>query len=97
MLAPKILQITTRRGNLEFSYHAEFRVLPEGQTFRIYLESEDDPRGTSDAGDDSTKHPMSTKAKVAYLIVVVAGTGLAAWGIHDLIQSNNGVESPAKP
>ena len=95
--APKILQITTRQGSLELSYHAEFRVLPEGQTYRIYLETEEDPRGATGAADDAQKAGMSTGTKVAYFIVAGAGAGLAAWGIHDLIQSNNGVESPAKP
>ncbi|HWY06132.1 MAG TPA: hypothetical protein VNY24_04685 [Candidatus Acidoferrales bacterium] len=97
MFAPKILQVTTRQGSLDFSYHAESRVLPEGQTYRIYLESEDDPRGTSEPGTQPQKPSMSTGAKVAYFIVAGTGAGLAAWGIHDLIQSNNGVESPAKP
>ena len=97
MFAPKILEITTRRGSLEFFYHAEFRVLPEGRTYRIYLESEDDPRGTSGTGDNNPKLPMSTRAKVAYFILGGAGTALAAWGIHELIEANNGVESPAKP
>ena len=97
MFAPKVLEITTRRGSLEFSYHAEFRVLPEGQTYRIYLESDDEPRGASGADNDNKKPARSTGAKVAYFILGGAGAGLAAWGIHDLIQSNNGVESPAKP
>lgn len=95
--APKILQITTRQGSLDFSYGKEFRVLPEGQTYRIYLESEDDPRGAPEAGDDTQRAGMSTATKVAYFIVAGAGAGLAAWGIHDLIQSHNGMESPAKP
>jgi hypothetical protein len=97
MFAPKTLQITARQGSLEFSYHAEFRVLPEGQTYRIYLESEDDPRSASEAGNGTQKVGMSSAAKVAYFIVAGAGTGLAASGIHDLIRSNSGVESPAKP
>jgi hypothetical protein len=97
MFAPKILQITTRQGSVDFSYGKEFRVLPEGQTYRIYLESEDDPRGATDAGSGTEKAGLSTGAKVAYFILAGAGAGLAAWGIHDLIQSNSGVESPAKP
>jgi ferric-dicitrate binding protein FerR (iron transport regulator) len=97
MFAPKILQITARQGSLEFSYHAEFRVLHEGQTYRIYLETEEDPRGATGASDDTQKAGMSTATKVAYFIVAGAGAGVAAWGIHDLIQSNRGVESPAKP
>jgi hypothetical protein len=97
LFEPKILEVTTRVGSVDFSYGKEFRVLPEGQTYRIYLESEDDPRGAPDEGDGKTKLPMTTRAKVAYFILGGAGAGLAAWGIHDLIQSNNGVESPAKP
>jgi hypothetical protein len=97
MFAPKILEITTRRGNLEFYYHAEFRVLPEGQTYRIYLESDDEPRGTSGGDSDNKKPAKSTGAKVAYFILAGVGTGLAAWGIHELIEANNGVESPVKP
>jgi ferric-dicitrate binding protein FerR (iron transport regulator) len=97
MFAPKILQITTRQGSVDFSYGKEFRVLPEGQTYRIHLESEDDPRGAPDSGDATEKAGLSTAMKVTYFIVAGAGVGLAAWGIHDLIQSNNGVESPAKP
>ncbi|HTB93729.1 MAG TPA: hypothetical protein VK728_12930 [Candidatus Sulfotelmatobacter sp.] len=97
MFAPKILEVTTREGSIDFSYGKEFRVLPEGQTYRIYLESEDDPRGTSEPGADARKQGMSTETKVAYFILGGTGAGLAAWGIRDLIQSNNGVESPAKP
>jgi hypothetical protein len=41
--------------------------------------------------------PKFLQIKVAYFIVAGAGAGSTAWGIHDLIQSNNWVESPAKP
>jgi hypothetical protein len=97
VFAPKVLQITTRRGSVDFLYGKEFRALPEGQTYRIYLESEDDPRTASEAADDTQKAGLSTGTKVAYFILAAVGAGLAAWGIHDLIQSHNGVESPAKP
>lgn len=97
MFAPKILQITTRQGSTDFSYGKEFRVLPEGQTYRIYLESEAEPQEPAGAGGETPKAGMSMGTKVAHFILGGAGTGLAAWGIHDLIQSNNGVESPAKP
>jgi hypothetical protein len=97
MLAPKILQITTRQGSLDFSYGKEFRVLPEGQTYRIYLESADDPRGTSGEEKQQKKPLVPPKAKVAYFILGGTVAGLAAWRIHDLIQSNNVAESPAKP
>jgi hypothetical protein len=97
IFAPKVLQITTRQGSVDFSYGKEFRVLPEGQTYRIYLEAEDDPRSATDAGSGMEKAGLSTATKVAYFILAGVGAGLAAWGIHDLIESHNGVESPAKP
>jgi hypothetical protein len=97
IFAPKVLQITTRQGSVDFLYGKEFRTLPEGQTYRIYLESENDPRTGTDAADDTQKAGLSTGTKVAYFILAGVGAGLAAWGIHDLIQSHNGVESPAKP
>lgn len=102
--APKVLQVTTRVGSLDFSYHGEFRVLPEGQTFRIYLESDAAPeaQGPAGAGSGNSSGQMqtagvSTGTKVAYFIVAGVGTGLAAWAINDVIQSNDSVESPAKP
>jgi len=74
-------------------------VLPEGQIYRIYLESEADPQGPAGAGagGDTQKAGMSKATKVTYFIVSGVGAGLAAWGIHDLIESSSGVESPAKP
>ncbi|HET7105258.1 MAG TPA: hypothetical protein VFI38_00495 [Candidatus Acidoferrum sp.] len=97
VFGPKVLQITARQGSVDFLYGKEFRVLPEGQTYRIYLESEDGPRTPPPAGSGTEKPGRSTGTKVAYFILAGAGAGLAAWGIHDLIQSQNGVESPAKP
>ena len=97
VFAPKVLQITTRQGSVDFLCGKEFRVLPKGQTYRIYLESENAPRTGSDATDDTQKAGLSTGTKVAYFILAGVGAGLAAWGIQDLIQSHNGVESPAKP
>jgi hypothetical protein len=97
LFAPKILEVTTRQGSVDVSYGKEFRVLPEGQTYRIQLESEDDPRERSESGSNTHKPPMPKGVNVAYFILVGAGAGLAAWGIHNLVQSNSGVESPAKP
>jgi hypothetical protein len=97
LFAPKILQVTTRQGSLDFSYGKEFRVLPEGQTYRIYLESDAAPQQVAGAGSDAQKSGLSAGTKVAYFILAGVGTGLAAWGIHDLIESHSRAESPAKP
>jgi len=44
MFAPKICR-SLCAWSVDFSYGKEFRVLPEGQTYRIYLEMEEDPQG----------------------------------------------------
>jgi hypothetical protein len=38
--APKVLQITAEHGALHFSYGDEKRNLPEGQTYRVYLDTD---------------------------------------------------------
>src|SRR5258708_14384505 len=75
MFAPKILQITVRHGSVAFSYGKEFRVLPEGQTYRIYLETEEDPRGTPGAADEPRRAGISTATKGAYFIVAGSSAG----------------------
>lgn len=102
IFAPKVLQITAKQGDLDFSYGEEFRVLPAGQTYRIYLESAAGEPGQGPAGagagkDETRNAGWSTGTKVAFFIVAAAGAGLAAWGIHDWVDSHHGMESPAKP
>jgi hypothetical protein len=97
IFAPKILQITARQGSVDFSYRKEFRILPEGKTYRIYLESKDGPGTPPPRGSGTEKTGLSTGTKVAYFILAGVGAGLAAWGLRDLIESRDGVESPAKP
>lgn len=104
IMSPKVLQVSTRNGGLDISYHGEYNVLPAGQTYRIYLESDAEPQGPAGAGagggrnDGKTRNPgMSRTTKMAFFILGAAGAGAAAWGIHDIIESHNDMESPAKP
>jgi len=101
IFAPKVLQISTRAGSVDIFYHDEYHVLPAGQTYRIYLESESEPQGPAGAGsgheDGTRKGGMSHATKVTFFILGAPGAGAAAWGIHDAIESHNGVESPVKP
>jgi hypothetical protein len=93
LLAPKVLQITAEHGSLNFSYHEEFRNLPEGQTYRVYLDAPAEPAdGTSVSG---AKAGIATK--VTYFIVGAGVAGVAGWGIHDALRSGNAPISPAKP
>lgn len=102
IFAPKVLQVSTRAGGLDISYHGEYRMLPAGQTYRIYLESEAEPQepAGAGAGGDKGKPPkagMSRATKMTFFILGAAGAGAAAWGIHDIIDSHNDMESPSKP
>jgi hypothetical protein len=93
ILAPGVLQIRARRGDLAFRYREEFQVLPEGATYRIYLDSPAEPQGTAISGEQK----FHRLRKVSYFVVGTAGGGLTAWGVHEFTHSGTGIESPAKP
>jgi hypothetical protein len=94
MMGPKVLQVAAMRGNLEFNYRNEFQLIPEGETYRIYLDAPAEPQKPAGVGAASagTKHKT-----VIYIVAGAVAAGGAAWGIHELIESSNGPESPAKP
>lgn len=93
ILAPGVLQIRARRGDLAFRYREEFQVLPEGATYRVYLDSPAEPKGDADSGAQKSQRLR----KVSYFVVGAAGAGLIAWGIYEFTHSGSGIESPAKP
>jgi hypothetical protein len=93
VLADKVLQVAAEKGGLNFSYRQDFRFLPEGQTYRIYLDAPAEPQ--VDAIDGGSK--PGVPGKVAYFIVGAAVGGGAVWGIHELLSSGNPPISPAKP
>ena len=93
ILAPGVLQIRARRGDLAFRYREEFQVLPKGATYRIYLDSPAEPQGTAISGEQKS-HRLR---KVSYFVVGTAGGGLTAWGALEFTHSGTGIESPAKP
>ena len=92
LLAPKVLQITAERGNLNFSYRNELRNLPEGQTYRIYL----DAPSEADTSVSGTQ-PASAPGRLTYFIVGAGAAGGAAWGIDHALRSGSAPISPAKP
>jgi hypothetical protein len=93
ILAPSVLQIRARRGDLAFRYREEFQVLPEGATYRIYLDSPAAPPGIAGSGAQGS-HRLR---KVSYFVVGTVGVGLTAWGIYEFTHSGSSIESPAKP
>lgn len=90
---PRVLQITAKRGDLAFTYQQEFQVLPEGETYRIYLGEDTSSQEAMGAGASG----RGLGGKLTYFIVGGAAGGVAAWGVTDMIKSHEGMESPAKP
>jgi hypothetical protein len=93
ILAPGVLQVRARRGDLAFRYREEFQVLPEGATYRIYLDSPAEPKDPAGSGAQKS----TRLRKVSYFVVGTAGAGLTAWGIYEFTHSGSGIESPTKP
>jgi hypothetical protein len=93
IVAPKLLQITAEHGNLNFSYRDEFRTLPEGQTFRIYLDSPTGPDDASVGGGQKAR----IGSKVGYFIVGSSVAAVTAWGVHEVIKSAQAPISAAAP
>jgi hypothetical protein len=93
IFAPTVLQIRARRGDLAFRYREEYQVLPEGATYRIYLDSPAEPQDPA----DSRAQKSTLLRKVSYFVVGSAGAGLTAWGTYEFAHSSSGIESPAKP
>jgi hypothetical protein len=93
--APHELQVSAILGDLLFIYQDESRIIPEGKTYQINL----NPEGATQmpAGTPGGASPSPPRTKIAIFVVAGAASGLAAWGIHHLIESSNGPESPAKP
>jgi hypothetical protein len=85
IFAPKVLQITAVHGGLNFNYHEEFQNLPEGQTYRIYLDSPAEPQIAAGSGAGKS----SFGSKVAYFIVGAGLAAIAVWQIRDHTSSGS--------
>ena len=92
---PHQLQVSAIHGDLLFTYQDESRIIPEGKSYQINLDSEGAAQKPAGSGGGSP--PSMSPTKIAIFVVAGAASGLAAWGIHELIESSNGPESPAKP
>lgn len=94
ILQPKVLQIDARRGALSFSYRQEYRLLPEGQIYRIDLDS---PERSETEVSEGTGTGNGVGSKVTYYIIGAGGAGAIAWVTYEAIHSGNQPISPAKP
>jgi len=86
ILEPKVLQIDARRGSLDFSYREEFRNLPQGQVYRIYLDS-----------PTESEISKTSSGKAAYYIVGAGAAGGITWLTYEAIHSGNSPISPSRP
>jgi hypothetical protein len=95
ILAPKVLQISAVHGGLNFSYREEFRNLPEGQTYRTYLDAADEPQVAN--GSAGLKAVMGGKAAYFMAAAGAAIGGLLVEGARAGSASGNLPESPYQP
>jgi hypothetical protein len=84
IIGPKELQISARRGALEFSYAGETEKIAEGASYRVLLDQPDatprpqSPRGPAKAGREGKK----------FKIIVIVLIGWASeWGLHEVFES----------
>jgi hypothetical protein len=89
ILGPKELAISAKRGSLEFAYHDEGEVIPEGASYRVIL---DPPEGVPafPYGQDQPRNPKRRRKGFVF-ILIGGGAAIMAWLIHEA------VESPFKP
>jgi hypothetical protein len=84
IIGPKELQISARRGALQFSYAGETEKLAGGASYRILLDQPDSPpwpqsqRGPIKAG---------TEGKKFKIIVIVAIGWATEWALHEVFES----------
>lgn len=84
IIGPKELQISARRGALQFYYRDETEKLPEGASYRILLDQPDatppqqTQRGPAKAGREGKKFKI---------IVIVLISWASEWGLHEVFES----------
>src|SRR5882672_8440004 len=73
LVGPKELQITARRGALEFSYHSETENIAEGASYRILLDPADPPLRSSQ--NQPIQEPG--RRRKGFWILIIGGMGWA--------------------
>ncbi len=60
-LGPKVVQVLALKGNLEFRYRNEFQLIPEGETYRIYLDAPAEPQKPAGSGSPRGGHSSQSR------------------------------------
>jgi hypothetical protein len=90
VVSPKELRIYAQRGALDFSYHGESAVIPEGSAYRVLL----DPSEKDSAEGSKSDHPGKKLAKIPMKFLLIA-IGIAVAVAIPLVSQNS--ESPDRP
>ncbi len=93
ILASKVLQVSAMHGNLDFSYREEFHSLPEGQTYRIYLDSLPNPKLPLVV--EAPKPASQAKSPISSWELHWGDA--AVWKVRDRNSSGGAPESPRRP
>ena len=84
LIGPKELQITARRGALEFSYHSETENIAESASYRILL----DPQETAAGHSKNADTPLPRRKSKGFWILIIGGIAWATeWAVHEALES----------
>ena len=84
LIGPKELQISARRGALEFSYAGETEKLAEGVSYRVLL---DQPESTATPHPPQAPPKAGREGKKFKIIVIVAIAWITEWALHEVFES----------
>ena len=86
-LEPKKLHVIARRGALEFSYHGESEVIPEGASYLVVL----DPLQDIPAAQQAPVPARSAgRVRKNFLFIIFFSVGWATqWALHEVFESPN--------
>lgn len=84
LIGPKELQISARRGALEFSYAGETEKLAEGVSYRVLL---DQPEGPAPPQPQQAPVKAGREGKKFKIVVIVAIGWITEWALHEVFES----------
>ena len=84
LVGPRELQITARRGALEFSFHNETEKIAEGTSCRIFLNSPE--TAASSLPQRGTVSILHENKKFTIVIIVLIGWA-TEWAVHEALES----------
>lgn len=91
VVAPKILEVSARRGALQFTYSGESEVIPEGASYRVVLDPpEQGPAGVGTKQGEAPKRPG--RRRNTFLFIVIGAVGFLTW-----VAVDEALESPDSP